>query len=422
MSRDAAGPGLRRRARALAAALSIAFALQLGAAAAGAHTRSLSYSTWTLDATGAGVRSRVSRLDLTRLGLDPVGSSEDAAVAAGLVAHSLQLASGDSPCAARALPALLPAPEGWLVFGWRVDCASSGPRRLSSSLLLEVAPSHLHFVRLELADGRVLDRVLSEAEPSFRLDPEAAAPGTAGAPGATSPGGAARYFGLGVQHILSGWDHLAFVFALLLLAASLRELALLVSAFTLAHSLTLALATTRWITARPEPVEALIGFSIALAAAENAWILGGRDRAVPVAACLLLLLLAAAGSPALPRSALLGLGLFTACHFALLARARRPAPLRAAIAFAFGLVHGMGFAGVLSELALPGERLALAMLGFNLGVEAGQLCAVALAWPALRALARVSVGGRSLEAPAAALASSAVCGLGVFWFATRALG
>ncbi len=113
----------------------------------------------------------------------------------------------------------------------------------------------------------------------------------------------------------------------------------------------------------------------------------------------------------------LGVALFTLCHFELLARSSRPARLRVAIAFAFGLVHGFGFAGVLDELALPRERLLPALFGFNVGVELGQLAIVALAWPLLRALARARVGPLASE-----LASAAVCGLGAFWFVTRAFG
>jgi hypothetical protein len=167
-------------------------------------------------------------------------------------------------------------------------------------------------------------------------------------------------------------------------------------------------------------VEALIGFSIALVAAENGWILGRRGRAVPAAVAGGLALLALAPGSAVPRAGLLGLALFSLCHFALLQRSSRPARLRVAVAFAFGLVHGFGFAGVLAELELPAQQLAAALFGFNAGVELGQLAVVACLWPCLRALARPA-GGRALALVAEA-GSAAICGLGLFWFLTRALG
>ena len=98
----------------------------------------------------------------------------------------------------------------------------------------------------------------------------------------------------------------------------------------------------------------------------------------------------------------------------------RPEQLRAAVAFAFGLIHGFGFAGVLSELFLPTDRLIPALLGFNIGVELGQLGLVALAWPLLRALGRVRNG--RLAGIVTEVGSAVICGLGVFWFITRNFG
>jgi hypothetical protein len=193
-----------------------------------------------------------------------------------------------------------------------------------------------------------------------------------------------------------------------------------VTAFTLAHSVTLGLATLGWVQPESGAVEALIGFSIALVAAENSWILSGRRRAIPLATVTGLLALALLPSGAVARAALLGLALFSACHFGLLQRAQRPARLRAAVAFTFGLVHGFGFAGILAELELPTSRLVPALFGFNLGVEIGQLAVVALAWPALRLIARL--GGGMAGRWTAELGSAAACGLGVYWFVVRHFG
>jgi hypothetical protein len=213
------------------------------------------------------------------------------------------------------------------------------------------------------------------------------------------------------------------VLALLLLARRLSEVASLVTAFTLAHSLTLALAVLGWVRPERAAVEALIGFSIALVAAENAWLLGGRGRAVPL--CVVGGLVALAGAAAFDVGVvsvptLLGLALFSGCHFGLLQRAERPARLRAAVAFAFGLVHGFGFAGVLVEISLPTHRLLPALLGFNLGVEVGQLVLVAALWPVVRDLARLREG-RS-HRMLVEVGSAALCSVGIFWFLTRAFG
>jgi hypothetical protein len=127
--------------------------------------------------------------------------------------------------------------------------------------------------------------------------------------------------------------------------------------------------------------------------------------------------LSLAGMGLIPWMILFGIALFTACHFGLLATVQSPANLRVAVAFAFGLIHGFGFAGVLVEMSLPTDRLIAALFGFNVGVELGQLAVVALVWPVLRLLARPSTA--RVHGWVTELGSAAVCGLGLFWFVTR---
>ncbi len=150
---------------------------------------------------------------------------------------------------------------------------------------------------------------------------------------------ATAYTLLGVEHILSGYDHLLFVIGLLFLVGFRRQLVWTVSAFTLAHSLTLASAALGWLSLRSAPVEACIALSIVLVACE-----------------------------------------------ALRPQATLSRRLPALVAFVFGLVHGLGFAGVLQEIGLPQQHLVVALLSFNVGVELGQLLVVGLAWALVRAL------------------------------------
>ena len=152
---------------------------------------------------------------------------------------------------------------------------------------------------------------------------------------------ARAYTVLGVEHILSGFDHLLFVLALLFLVGFNRKLLFTITAFTLAHSLTLALSALGLLTLRSPPVEATIALSIVLVAAE-----------------------ALHGQRTLSR--------------------RWPA----VVAFLFGLVHGLGFAGALQEIGLPQKHLAVALATFNVGVEIGQLLVVSLAFGLYRAFSR----------------------------------
>ena len=144
---------------------------------------------------------------------------------------------------------------------------------------------------------------------------------------------ASTYVVLGVEHILGGIDHLLFVFGLLFLVGFQRKLVWTITAFTVAHSLTLASAALGWLTLRSPPVEATIALSIVLVAGE-------------------------------------------ALHQRMSLARRWPVIL----AFLFGLVHGLGFAGALKEIGLPHNYLPTALLGFNVGVEIGQLMTVSAAW------------------------------------------
>ena len=376
------------------------------ASTASAHTRSVSYSRWDLAPGGARVELRVPAIELTRFAPAEPPPAD--------FAQQLVLRSGAQACT----PGVVEReaePGGWVRFRWNVRCDGGGARSIESRLFAGMGVSHVHFARVSTGSGALSERFLLERDAVWTLD-DPAAPAAMHAAGATI----GRYFELGVEHIAGGWDHLAFVLALLLLAGSLAEVAKLVSAFTLAHSATLALAVLGLVHPRPGAVETVIGFSIALLALENAWLLAGRDRIIPIAT-VALVVIAALGATvhasALHVLAWLGLAVFTGCHFGLLRSEVDPARMRAVMAFAFGLVHGLGFAGVLMEMDLPRAELLPALFGFNTGVEIGQLAVVVMIWPVLALLAE-----RAAHVHRALLegGSIAIFALGVFWVVVRA--
>ena len=179
---------------------------------------------------------------------------------------------------------------------------------------------------------------------------------------------ARRFIVAGIHHILIGPDHLLFLVGLLLLGGSMRRLALVVTSFTLAHSVTLTVAALRLFSPPARVVEPLIALSIVYVGVDNLMVRGGgRD-------------------------------------------------VRTWIAFAFGLVHGFGFASVLREMDLPARALRLSLFSFNIGVEIGQLLVVVLVASALAVLRqRSEAAGRRL-----AVAGSLVVVLaGTFWFVQR---
>ena len=173
-------------------------------------------------------------------------------------------------------------------------------------------------VRVERLDGTTPTIRVTPASPEFVIE--------------ASPGYwevARTYAGLGVEHILIGFDHLLFVLALLMLVRGGKRIMLTVTAFTMAHSITLVAATLGWVDLPGAPVEATIALSIMFLAREIAMVRQG--------------------------------------HASLTER------MPWLVAFVFGLLHGLGFAGALAEIGLPQNAIPLALLCFNLGVEIGQL-------------------------------------------------
>ncbi len=218
-------------------------------------------------------------------------------------------------------------------------------------------------VRVERSDGtEQLGRILP-VDPQFVLK---ASPG---------PWEVVRtYTLLGIEHILTGFDHLLFVLALILIVRGTRRLLVTITAFTIAHSITLALATLGVVHVPGPPVEAMIALSIVFVAAETVRVRSGHESLT----------------------------------------SRKPW----LVAFTFGLLHGLGFAGALAEVGLPQKAIPLALLFFNVGVEIGQLlfiCAVLSVLAAGRALWR----GRREPTWVPGLTSYVIGGLASFWLWER---
>lgn len=382
-----------------------------GAGPAGAHTRSVSYSTWTMRPGGATVTVKLSALDQSAVQAAAGMVTGDAAIGDALQrAIGLESRGGCAPAPGSFQE--LTASRGWYRYEWEIRCADTLDLRIHSDLLFDVVPAHIHFARVDVG-GTTAERVLTEGT----RDAAVAAMKNGDEPPLHVAG---RYVGIGIDHILSGWDHLVFLLTLVLVARRLREIAVAVTGFTLGHSITLAMAVLGFATPVQGTVEALIGLSIALVAVENVW-LSEQRRSVwlPIAAIAATLVGAAyaAGWGTVSGSAVLGLALFAACYFAILHRSARPVRLRCGVAAVFGLVHGFGFAGALKELALGANHIVFPLLGFNVGVELGQLAVLSLVWPTLVVVRRL--------APRRDLAviqwgSAITLGLGVFWFVSRA--
>jgi len=418
---DVDSPERRRRSAALALLGLALLALPAVVAprTAQAHARSQSFSTWEVRGADATAVFSVAAVEATRLVAQPADAGALDRLLRDHLAERVRVARAGTACSAGA-PRTLAARPGLLRVELRFACGPDGPLAIANGAFFDLVPSHLHTARVRIGDEPGLELVFTDA-----LRERVLGAGAAGPEPGTSFG---RWVQLGVAHIAGGADHVAFLVALLLLCRRWRDVAWLVTGFTAGHSLTLSLAALGLVRPNVPVVESLIGFTIALVAAENVATrapAGPRPRrALAICAAAGLVALAALRwrwGVGLPVATSLGLALFSAAWIPLATSPADTVRWRPAVTLVFGLVHGFGFAHVLLEIGLPTDRLLRALVGFNLGVELGQLAIVAALAAAGSLFAR-RFAGTPAPRVAVDLASAALCGLGLYWFVERALG
>jgi hydrogenase/urease accessory protein HupE len=236
----------------------------------------------------------------------------------------------------------------------------------------DVAGKRIGLSNLTAAQTDVLVRVAPLDRPVQAMRLTAAAPQTEIAAKPDRWQVAWTYFVIGVEHIVFGYDHLLFVVALVLLLSGFRTIALAITSFTVAHSLTLVGTTLGFLGLPQKPVEAIIALSIVFLAVE---IIKKRD-----------------GEPRLSER------------------------IPWVVAFAFGLLHGFGFAGALAEIGLPESDVPTALLTFNIGVEAGQLVIVAATMLVLLA---IRLWRPQLARPAIKSSTYAIGSIAAMWLIER---
>jgi hypothetical protein len=304
----------------------------------------------------------VKNLDLDGNGvLDDREVNAAAAYFATDVVDQIVIARAGKRCDGKFVGASLTEEDG-LAIRAHYDCAvdaSAAPTDVDFALAKRLSTGHRHLAHLVTASGES-DAVAFASSTTFAIP---------SASGAAPKESASRlaFFKLGVEHILTGFDHLVFLFGLILIGGRLRSLLAVITAFTVAHSITLGLAVMGVFAPPPAVIEPLIAASIAYVGVENFFVKNAEGRW------------------------------------------RITAP--------FGLVHGFGFAGALAEVGVPKTEVPLTLFLFNFGVECGQLMVLAVVLPILW-LARKRGW---LDARAVKGLSVVVILLGTFWLVQRVL-
>ncbi|VAV87215.1 hypothetical protein MNBD_ALPHA06-2138 [hydrothermal vent metagenome] len=386
------------------------------------HSSSRSFSNWQESGNQVQLRFSVNRLQTSLLAPLDNQTSDLATILAGHLAASIKVRQNQQPCTA-SLPLISPsAPQNivvQIVFTCEKDVQTTG-WQANNSAFFDLASTHIHIARI-FNDPQGKEFVFTDGFRNHQMRAPENAANTAGKQAGFWQN-FLTYIRLGVVHILNGFDHLAFVTGLVLLARSTRRVALLATGFTVGHSLTLGLAAYGIIQPNEVAIEALIGFSILYVALEIVIPTDSRDWNK----LTLLLALALAGAAIAAWFGFgqmsfwiwVGLAVFSYCNGKLAVGRRNGLRAILVLTTAFGLIHGAGFASVLQEASFSTSRSLPALAGFNIGVEIGQLLVIAVLLALFGGIGRFA--GPAKLAGGQTLAGAGILALGVFWFVGRA--
>jgi hypothetical protein len=392
-----------------------------GGAPAFAHTLSESLSAWRIDGDSVRLQFTVPDLEAKRVSASGKDLPSSAQLGEYLVAR-VGASAGGQKCSLVEGPRGLAASAGYFRYDFVFKCPSASDVKIHSAAFYDLVKSHTNFARIEDSGGRFFEQILTVDHQEIAVEAKDAEEG------GLENAGLLTYVKMGIMHIFTGIDHMSFMLGLVLISRRVRDLLFVVTGFTLGHSLTLALAVTGVLRPEAQYIDALVALTIALIGAEN--IGDGTHRPLPVAIGLGgILFVMALGryfdgpanpvSVTLPTLLLVGGGIFSASYLMLTGQMRDAGRVRLLVTLVFGLIHGFGFASNLLEMKLPTNRLAELLVGFNIGVEIGQvtvvLGALLVAWLLVRAKLAIP---RPLFTD---IAAAFLVGEGLCWFVERSV-
>jgi hypothetical protein len=382
-----------------------------GTTIASAHTRSESHSVWEINGQDVDLVMTIPNIEISRLETKDENLSDDQ-IKDYLKSRVYPVAGGQR-CPVVPPVQTLSAAGGFHKYAFTFKCSTPHNLQIHSAAFLDLVPSHTNFAQVQnAATGEFIEQLITAEHQTVDV--------TGGEGSRLQSAGFTEFIRMGIMHIFTGVDHMSFLIGLVLISRRLRDLVFVVTGFTIGHSLTLALAVTGVLRPHAEYIDALVALTIALIGAEN--IVVQTRKPVPVALAVggsltLMAALGMLGIRGLPSLLFLGAGLFTANYLMISGRLRDAGRLRVLITLVFGLIHGFGFAADLLQLQLPPHRLAELLVGFNVGVEIGQLSLVAGATVLVAIMAKYKM--TLPRAIVVDLASAFLVALGVFWFVSR---
>jgi hypothetical protein len=372
------------------------------------HTRSESHATWEINGTNIDLILTAPDIEIARIGN---GAPREDETKAYLSDRDYAVSDGKR-CELIPPVATLGSTTGFKRYDFSFKCVSKAGLSAHFGAFFDLVPSHINFAQIQnVANGEFTEQLFTNERQTIEVSGES---------DQLSRAGFSEFIKMGIIHIFTGVDHMSFLVGLVLISRRLRDLVSVVTGFTIGHSLTLALAVTGILRPHAEFIDALVALTISLIGAENVVVATRRPKIVAGATALLLGTMATLkffSLGELPLLLLVGAGLFSTNYLLISGSVHEAGRLRLLITLVFGLIHGFGFASTLLEMQLPTDRLAELLVGFNLGVEVGQLTIVlGIASLALLASRLKIAPPRSLVVNVVSMVLLAV---GTYWFIER---
>ena len=299
---------------------------------------------------------------------------------------------------------------GYISLSWKMLCDSE-ILEIDLNLFFDKDPAHTHITTFLINSEAFPEKVFTNTNRNWSETDKQAQD-------SSSFDSFTDYLGLGFKHILSGFDHLAFLLALLILKLPIKRLVIIITGFTIGHSLTLALGALDLITPSSQLVEALIGYSILIIAMESAATITKSYNLysnILVSLSFIIILILSIFGHLKFIYGLIGMTVFSYCYLRLASK-YSDFTLTIAVTCLFGLIHGFGFAGNLSSIGLMEGRLLPAIFGFNIGVELGQILVVIVLSLIFHQVGKFLRGNTDFLR---VFTASGLACIGVFWFLER---
>ena len=312
---------------------------------------------------------------------------------------------------------LVDSKEGSINVLMKFQCEHEEAIEIINNAFFEIIPSHIHIARIYKNDKIILEKALFYNDQTINLNKKDNQEINSNFLASIS-----SFIKIGVEHILNGYDHLLFIAGLVLLISSIRKLFIVITGFTIGHSITLILSTLGYAAPNMMLIESLIGFTIFFLGLEYYLQRTKKYKKIfiiLVALLLSLILLSLIQPISISYITLLGIVIFSVGYFGLYISIINKNILIYIITILFGLIHGYGFGSFLIKTEIENHNLIYGLVGFNIGVEIGQLIFVSLIIILLKFMNVLKLN--NLELLFKNIIFLLIISFGIFWFITRIL-